>query len=405
RYLAAQPISRTSRPGPVRPRDGALPYLPGLDGLRALAVAAVLLYHLEVGWLRGGFLGVEVFFVLSGYLITSLLLAEWRRARAIDLKAFWLRRARRLLPALYLLLIGTLAYAIAFLPDELARLRRDALAAFAYVTNWYLIFGHTSYFEAIGRPSLLQHLWSLAVEEQFYLLWPPLFLVLMRRGRRWALAACLAGALASTALMAALFDPGVDPSRLYYGTDTRAAELLLGAALAFVWDPVRLGDPARARGRLRRWLAAAPHAALALDGAAAVALLALVGLFHALGEIEPRLYRGGFAVVALVTLVLIAATAHPRARWAPRLIGCRPLRWVGQRSYGIYLWHWPVFMVTRPGLDVPLAGLPLLALRLAVTVGLAEASYRWVETPFRRGAVGRAWRAWREAEGPRRRWV
>ncbi|MEJ7871946.1 MAG: acyltransferase, partial [Rubrobacteraceae bacterium] len=204
-----------------------LPYIPGLDGLRALAVIAVLLYHAGPRWAPGGFLGVEIFFVISGYLITSLLLAEWRQRGRIDLAAFWVGRARRLLPALYLLLVVTLAFAVLFLPEEVAGLRVDALAAFGYVTNWYFVLGQESYFEAVGRPSLVQHLWSLAIEEQFYLLWPLLFAAGMSLGmRRWwrcrLLLAALVGAAASALLMTFLYGAGVEPSRLYYGTDTRA---------------------------------------------------------------------------------------------------------------------------------------------------------------------------------------
>src|SRR5919199_5631129 len=201
-------VAATERPEP------RLPYLPGLDGLRALAVIAVLLYHAEVGWMPGGFLGVEVFFVISGYLITALLLTEWRQRGRIDFKAFWMRRARRLLPALYLLLVVTLAFAVVFLPDEVAGLRDDAIAAFGYVTNWYLILGHKSYFATVGRPSLLQHLWSLAVEEQFYVLWPLLLTALMnmkvaRLRRHFVPLAVLAGAGGAALLMAILYRPDV----------------------------------------------------------------------------------------------------------------------------------------------------------------------------------------------------
>ncbi len=376
-----------------------LPYLPGLDGLRAFAVIAVLLYHAELPWIRGGFLGVEVFFVISGYLITTLLLAEWHQQGRIDLVGFWLRRARRLLPALYLLLVVTLAFAVVFLPGEVARLRDDALAAFAYVTNWYLILGEQSYFETVGRPSLLQHLWSLAVEEQFYVLWPLLLTVAlwgvvpMRhwRRRRQALFVALAGAIGSALLMATLYQPGVDPSRVYYGTDTRVAGLLFGAALAFMWTP---GQAPRWAGRRTR--------SLLLDVAGLAALGALVWFCLRLDQYQPFLFRGGFALVALATAVVILAAVHPHTHLGPHLLGWRPLRWIGLRSYGIYLWHWPVFMLTRPELDVPISGLPLLALRLAVTIMLADLSYRFVETPIRTGALGRAWRALREAQSARR---
>ena len=401
-------------PSPPKTRGVRLPYLPGLDGLRALAVIAVLLYHAELRWIPGGFIGVEVFFVISGYLITALLLAEWRQRGRIDLKAFWLRRARRLLPALYLLLVVTLAFAVVFLPGEVARLRADVLAAFGYVTNWYLIFANESYFEAVGRPSLLKHLWSLAIEEQFYLLWPLLLAVGLRWRHRLVLVAVLAGAAASSLLMAALYQPDVDPSRLYYGADTRAAGLLIGAALAFVWAPGRspaemdLLTPARRRqlgraGRLarfrRRWRWISP---LLLDVIGLAALGGLVWLCLRLGEFQPFLYRGGLASVSLTTAVLIMVLVHPHARLSTGLLGWSPLRWVGLRSYGIYLWHWPVFMVTRPQLDVPIDGLPLVALRLAATVVLAALSYSYVETPIRTGALGRAWKALREAQGTRR---
>jgi peptidoglycan/LPS O-acetylase OafA/YrhL len=382
--------------------------------LRALAVIAVLLYHADLAWVPGGFLGVEVFFVISGYLITALLLAEWDQRGRIDLKTFWLRRARRLLPALYVLLVVTLAFAVVFLPGEVAGLRGDVLAAFGYVTNWYLIFGQESYFEAVGRPSLLQHLWSLAVEEQFYLFWPPILALGLcigatRLRRRRVLTVAVLGAAASAVAMALLYAPSVDPSRIYYGTDTRATGLLCGAALAFLWSPGekyrpsearhhRLRLPGRSRFR-RRYGWTAP---LLLDVVGFAALGALVWFCVNLGEFQPFLYIGGFALVGLATTATIMAVVHPYSLIGSRILGSAPLRWVGVRSYGIYLWHWPVFMVTRPDLDVPIDGLPLLALRLIATVVLADLSYRYIETPIRRGALGRAWRTLREARGPLR---
>ncbi|HKH12176.1 MAG TPA: acyltransferase family protein [Rubrobacter sp.] len=391
--------------------------MPGLDGLRALAVVAVLLYHADLAWIPGGFLGVEVFFVISGYLITALLVTEWRQRGRIDLGAFWMRRARRLLPALYLVVAATLAYAVVFLPGEVAGLRGDALSAFGYFTNWYLIFGNESYFEAMGRPSLLKHLWSLAVEEQFYLLWPPVVALGVTIGaRRWRLRrlmfVALAVAGASALLMAGLFVPEIDPSRIYYGTDTRATGLLLGAALALFWRPgERRTREACARpkarashnttGRFRRRWGWTRPALLDVTGLAALA--GLVALCLRLGEFQPVLYKGGFVAVGLTTAALVAVVAHPQARVGSLLLGWRPLRWVGERSYGIYLWHWPVFMVTRPGLDVPLDGPKLLVVRLAVTVLLAHLSYRYVEQPVRHGALGRAWRRLKRADGPLRR--
>jgi peptidoglycan/LPS O-acetylase OafA/YrhL len=372
----------------------------------------VLLYHADLAWIPGGFLGVEVFFVISGYLITALLLAEWRQRGRIDLKTFWLRRARRLLPALYVLLVVSLAFAVVFLPGEVAGLRGDVLAAFGYVTNWYLIFGQESYFEAVGRPSLLQHLWSLAVEEQFYLIWPPILALGLcfgatRLRQRRLLTVVIFGAVASAVAMALLYTPGADPSRIYYGTDTRATGLLCGAALAFVWSPGvrhRPSETRRAlagRGRFRRrWGWTAP---LLLDILGVAALGGLVWFCLHLGEFQPFLYRGGFALVGLATTATIMAVVHPYTLVGARLLGSAPLRWVGVRSYGIYLWHWPVFMVTRPELDVPFDGLYLLGLRLAATVILADLSYRYIETPIRRGALERAWRTLREARGPLRR--
>jgi peptidoglycan/LPS O-acetylase OafA/YrhL len=391
-----------------------LSYSPGLDGLRALAVMAVLLYHADLHWIPGGFLGVEVFFVISGYLITALLLSEGRQKGTIDLKNFWLRRARRLLPALYVLLVVTLAFAVVFLPGEVAGLRGDVFAAVGYVTNWFLIFGQESYFESVGRPSMLQHLWSLAVEEQFYLIWPVVLAVGLgvgatRQRRRRVLTVALLGAAASAAAMALLYAPGVDPSRIYYGTDTRATGLLCGAALAFLWSPGDKSRPAEPshhgpklpdKGRFRRrWGWTSP---LLLDVVGLVALGTLVWFFLHLGEFEPFLYRGGFALVALATVVAIMAGVYPYTHIGSRILGSAPLRWLGVRSYGIYLWHWPVFTVTRPELDVPSGGLPLLALRLTVTIVLADLSYRFVETPIRRGALGRAWKMLREARGPQR---
>jgi peptidoglycan/LPS O-acetylase OafA/YrhL len=270
----------------------------------------------------------------------------------------------------------------------------------------------------MGRPSLLKHLWSLAVEEQFYLLWPLLLSAgigvgAMRWRQRPALLIVLAGAAASAALMATLYVPGVDPSRIYYGTDTRAAGLLVGAALAFLWVPGRAarcstGPPGQRLRRVRRpgrrrWGWTVP---LLLDVVGLAALAGLVWFCLRLGEFEPFLYRGGLASVSLMTAVVIAVVAHPRTRLGAGLLGWRPLRWVGVRSYGIYLWHWPIFMVTRPQLDVHIDGWPLLALRLTATVLLAHLSYRYVESPVRRGALGRAWReSWRtlrEARGVRR---
>ncbi|MBI4670458.1 MAG: acetyltransferase [Chloroflexi bacterium] len=378
------------------PSSSRLGYLPGLDGLRALAVLAVLLYHADVLWLPGGFLGVEVFFVVSGYLITSLLLAEYRTHNRINLKNFWQRRARRLLPALFAVLIAVLVYMALWLPDEVAGIRADVLAAFTYVTNWYLIAAEKSYFETIGRPSLLRHLWSLAVEEQFYLLWPLIFtFVLARLKTRGALLLLMLGAFGSALGMGLLYQPDADPSRVYYGTDTRAAGLLIGAALAFVWFPKADDSPRN----WRHWL---------LD---AIGLLAMGGLVAAglfLDEFSPFMYQGGMLLVSTATAFVIAAVVHPKSPLLAPLLSIGILQWIGLRSYGLYLWHWPLFMVTRPQLDTPLEGAPLLVFRFALTFLIAEISYRVVETPIRRfglrngGGLGKAWNAWTQTRGVRR---
>jgi len=380
-------IGSDATSGPTENIGGRrLGYMPGVDGLRALAVLAVLLYHAEIPWIRGGFLGVDVFFVISGYLITSLLLAEWNQRGRIDLPAFWLRRARRLLPALFLLIAVTLVFAVVALSSEVADLRDDALAALGYATNWYLIFSHQSYFEMMGRPSLFRHLWSLAVEEQFYIIWPLFLAAMFWLWRpRYVLLLVLAGAVASTVLMALLYQPDADPSRVYYGTDTRGVGLLAGAALAFVWAPGKVGGRARVHPLL-------------LDAAGVGALGVLFYTFLRLDGQQAFLYQGGFALVAVASAGVIAALVEPHGHlgW---ILGRQPLRWLGLRSYGIYLWHWPVFMLTRPHFDVPFDGLPLLALRFGVTLTVAELSYRLVETPIRAGALGRIWRALREAQG------
>lgn len=399
---------------PARTR---LPDLSAVDGLRALAVGAVCIYHAGLGWLPGGFLGVEMFFVISGYLITSLLVAEYGATGRIDLKAFWVGRARRLLPALFAVLISTVLYALVFLPGEVAGLRAEALASLGYVTNWYLIFADQSYFEAIGRPSLLKHLWSLAIEEQFYLLWPLVLGMLLpvwgpvRRGYRSLALVVAVGAAASTFLMAYLYVPGSDPSRLYYGTDTRATSLLVGAALALIYRP--RSQQAAGSGRTLRKVKARAGNCSVFTGAFAIETAALAGLGTlaaacvSASEDGSFLYRGGFLVVSAATAALIAgcvaSAGHRRRGLVVSLLSLPPVRWIGLRSYGIYLWHWPVYMVTRPGVDIPLGGLAAFALRISITLVLAEISYRLIETPIRRGALGRYWRAWREAEGARRR--
>ncbi len=384
--MSSKILSSRATPPKAPSNHSRLSYLPALDGLRALAVLAVLFYHADVLWLPGGFLGVEIFFVVSGYLITSLLLAEYRAHNSVSLKNFWQRRARRLLPALFALLGAVLIYAVMFLPEEVASLRADVLAAFAYVTNWYMIFAEQSYFQEMGRPSLLRHLWSLAVEEQFYLLWPLIFVFVLTRWKpRAAMLVLMFGATISALWMGAQFQPDADPSRIYYGTDTRAAGLLIGAALAFV----KLAST----GNWRKW-------ALEILGAASLGVLIAACLF--LSEFDPFLYQGGMLVVAAATALVIASVVAPTSPLMAPVLGFGVLRWVGLRSYSLYLWHWPVFMVTRPQLDTTLEGTPLLVLRFALTFALAEISFRLVESPLRNGALGKVWNQWTQLRGARR---
>jgi peptidoglycan/LPS O-acetylase OafA/YrhL len=369
-----------------------LPYAPGLDGVRAIAVAAVLLYHAHVVWTPGGFLGVDVFFVLSGYLITSLLLAERRRTGRIDLRRFWIGRARRLLPAATLVIGTCLLVGVLFLRGELQTLRADALDSILYVNNWHQILASHSYFASFERPSLLQHYWSLSVEEQFYLVWP---LVLagafaLGRSRRFIASVVLVAGAASVTLMALLYRPGLDPSRVYYGTDTRAAPLMIGTLMAFAWPLGRLTANAR------------PGAVAVLEAAGVAGLAALLVLFGSWHDYDPFLYRGGFVIVAVVAAAVIAAAVHPAARLG-RALGAGPLRFIGLRSYGIYLWHWPVMALMRPRVDIRWNRTLLVLTQIAITLVLAAVSYRYVEMPIRRGRAWRAVTAWLDRRRPRQR--
>jgi peptidoglycan/LPS O-acetylase OafA/YrhL len=359
-------------PKPAATRGPHLAYRPGLDGLRAIAVAAVFLYHSRIDWLPGGFLGVDLFFVLSGYLITSLLLVEWDAGTRIDLRRFWLRRAKRLLPALVVVVLAALVLAAIFARGDLARTRGDAVSSLLYYTNWHLIFANHSYFVRMGNPSLLQHLWSLAVEEQFYVIWPLLLVPgLVLIGRRRLPFVVAGGIVASTALMWILYSP-TDPSRVYYGTDTRAFLLLMGILLALVWPAIE---------RLRRALPL-----LELLGVSA--LVASVLLFRQMVDFNPTLYRGGDLAAAFCFAVLIAAVAHPGTGLGQAL-GVAPLRWLGERSYGIYLWHWPVVELMRPGVDIPWTGPGVVVAQAAIVLTAAALSYRYVEQPIRTGSLQR----------------
>src|SRR5579863_6290344 len=368
-------------PEPVR---GGQRYMPGLDGLRAVAVLAVIAYHLQLPFAPGGLLGVGVFFTLSGYLITDLLLGQQAVAGQVRLTEFWLRRARRLLPALFVMLAVVAVWVALLDRAQLPGLRPAMAAAAGYVSNWWLIVQHTSYFARFGPPSPLGHLWSLAVEEQFYLIWPWLLLLLLGlraasqhcRGRYWLAAAALALAAASAAEMILLYHPGYDPTRVYDGTDTRAFALMIGAALAFVWPSrQRSADPS-SRGR---WL---------LDGAGAAGLIGILLLAWRTGQYSPSLFRGGMVLLSAGTAAVVAASASPASRIG-RVLGWGPLRWLGVRSYGIYLWHFPIIVLTTPadGRDT----LVRAALQVAASIGCAAVSWRYLEEPIRQGALRRWW--------------
>ena len=406
-------------------RGRSISWLAGLDGLRALAVAAVVVFHFAPAALPGGFLGVDLFFVISGYLITRLLLAEIDRTGQISVRDFYRRRVRRLLPAVVVLIVVTATASALIWHDQLATMRGGLLASMFYVTNWWLIGDHQSYFVASGRPPMLQHLWSLAIEEQFYLIWPlvlvgltgasvvgwsaltrrgrnrdgangsdgpggPMKLVVLSSGRLYRVVfGSAALAVASTVAMTVIavrsdVPYGADSARVYFGTDTHTMGLLLGACAGALAQRGTL--PMLRRKVLLR-------GAFLTDLAGVAALVVLVRIVTGVDEFTPWLYRGGFLAISALCTVLVAATAR-RGSLLGRALELAPLRWLGSRSYSIYLWHWPVAVVTRPGIDVQVRGFPLFALRVAATVLLAEASYRFIERPIRAGGLRALPRAW-----------
>ena len=381
----SDPWSSTTLHGeaPVRSkRDGGRPdggnrqhisYAPGLDGVRALAVTAVVIYHLGAAWLTGGFLGVDVFFTLSGFLITSILLAEFGSRRRIDIKNFYIRRARRLLPALFTMLAATTLLTWLFARDELHRLRGDVVAALTYCTNWTQIVWGRSYFEQLSRPSLLQHLWSLAVEEQFYVVWPLVLVACLAARRRWVVLAVPAVLTAlSLVLMAGMFHAGQDPARVYYGTDSHISPMLIGALLAIVVS-------------LRRQAGLSRDTAVGRALADVLALVGLVGLAWAAVGIDyytAGLYRGGYLLVGLGGAALIYAAGRS-GTLTGRALGWKPLVWIGQRSYAIYLWHWPILMLSRPGTDLTWPRWLIITMQVTATLIASDLSFRYIENPIR----------------------
>jgi peptidoglycan/LPS O-acetylase OafA/YrhL len=353
-----------------------LGHVPALDGLRGVAVAGVLLFHGD--HLAGGFLGVDLFFVLSGFLITSLLLREWAGTGGIALLAFWRRRGRRLLPALFGLLGGVAIYVLVWArPVDLDAIRASALATVLYVANWQAIWAGHGYWDLYRAPSPLQHTWSLAIEEQFYLVWPVLVAVVLGRRRRRGrpgppaiLTVALGLAAVSTAWMMWRVVPGEDPSRVYYGTDTRAASVLLGAALA-AWLSWR-GTAATRRGRL------------ALEGLAVLGALWLVYAWATIDGQSTFLYRGGFLLCELAVVAVIAGCVQPHRGPIATALAVAPLRWLGLISYGLYLWHWPVFLVLQiEHSSLGLSDWSLFAAQVALSLLLAIVSFFVLEEPIR----------------------
>ena len=361
--------------------------MPGLDGIRALAVLAVIAYHLDFGWASGGLLGVGMFFTLSGYLITDLLLGQWDEHR-LKLGDFWIRRARRLLPALFVMLIVVSLWVALFDRSRLTDLRGGVWSAVLYINNWWQISQNMSYFARFAPPSPLSHLWSLAVEEQFYLIWPWLLLLGLkfvperRRPMKVKIRPRLAGvtlvlAAASAVEMVVLYHPSFDATRIYDGTDTRAFGLLFGAALAMVWP---------SRGLTKNIV---PRARTILDAAGIAGLLTVFLLVRHTNQYSPFLYHGGIVLLSLGTVLLVASCAHPASRVGLAL-GWAPLRWIGVRSYGIYLWHEPIIVLTTPA-TAHTTNLLRAALQVGATFVIAALSWRYVEEPIRHGALGTLW--------------
>lgn len=355
-------------------------HIPSIDGLRALAVIAVVLYHLGIDWIPGGFLGVDLFFVISGYVITRLIMDSIESANGLDIKEFYAARVRRLLPGLLVLLILTSLAMALFAPDSVRRFVSDLPFVLSGTNNWHLVALHQDYFQAIGRPPLLQHTWSLAVEFQFYLIWPILLLLIWRRfGKRVVRrAALLIATFSGTALF--LFSIQADNatagriSHIYFGTDTHSLGLFLGSALAVSWIPRNLTPNISQRAQDF------------IDGIGVVGFVGLLCIFLFTDETNATLYQIAFPLAGLFGCATLISIVHPASRFSP-ILSARFLLWIGQRSYGIYLWHWVVFQVTRPGADLTGSPFALNVARVLLVLILADISLRAIEIPIRRGLV------------------
>ena len=355
-------------------------YIPAIDGLRAVAVIAVMLYHLGFNWIPGGFLGVDLFFVISGYVITRLLLDSIQRSGGLDLRAFYVARIRRLLPPLVFMIITTTIVVGLWAPDTMRRFLGDAPFALFGGMNWWLVFRHTDYFEAIGRPPLLQHTWSLGVEAQFYLLWPLILLLVLKYFGKNKIpgAALLIAAFSGIALL--LVSLQVDAanssqvSHVYFGTDTHSIGLFLGAALAVSWIPQNLQETVSKKAQDF------------IDGIGVFGLLGIIAAFLFVDETDPTLYKLAFPLAGIFGCAIITSIVHPASRFAP-ILSSKPFVWIGERSYAIYLWHWVVFQVTRPDYDLEGSEWALYALRILIVFALADISLRLVELPVRTGLI------------------
>lgn len=355
-------------------------YVPAIDGLRAVAVIAVMLYHLGIDWIPGGFLGVDLFFVISGYVITRLLLDSIQRSGGLDLRAFYIARMRRLLPPLLFMIVVTTIFVGAWAPDTMRRFLADTPFALFGGMNWWLVFRETDYFEAIGRPPLLQHTWSLGVEAQFYLVWPLILLLVLRYFGKNKIsgAALIIAAFSGISLLVVSLqiDAANDSqvSHVYFGTDTHSIGLFLGAALAVRWIPQNLNETVSRKAQDF------------IDGIGVFGLLGIIAAFLFVDESDPTLYKIAFPLAGLFGCAIITSIVHPASRFAP-ILNSRPFVWIGERSYAIYLWHWVVFQVTRPDYDLEGSTWALYALRILIVFALADISLRLVELPVRTGLI------------------
>ena len=355
-------------------------YIPAIDGLRAVAVIAVMLYHLGFNWIPGGFLGVDLFFVISGYVITRLLLDSIQRSGGLDLRAFYAARVRRLLPPLIFMITVTTLFIGFWAPDTMRRFLGDAPFALFGGMNWWLVFRHTDYFEAIGRPPLLQHTWSLGVEAQFYLIWPLILLLVLRYFGKNKIpgAALLIAAISGITLFVVSLQVDAasasQVSHVYFGTDTHSIGLFLGAALAVSWIPQNLQETVSRKAQDF------------IDGIGIVGFLGIIAAFLFIDESNPNLYKIAFPLAGVLGCAIITSVVHPASRFAP-ILSSKPFVWIGERSYAIYLWHWVVFQITRPDYDLDGATWALYLLRVLIVFALADISLRFVELPVRTGLI------------------